>query len=380
MRAGPRATAHRRRSGTVFTVVVSLVVALAAIPMLLIIALSGAPRTLVVATILAALPVVPLVACYLWLDRYEPEPRGLLALGLLWGAFVACFAAVVLEGVGGMVAGLTGDASSAVLAPVVEEACKGVFLLALLWWRRDELDGLLDGIVYAGMVGIGFAFTENILYLAAAYDGTDGIGPGGTDALTQTFVVRCLASPFAHPLFTAFTGVGVGIAVGARTGAVRLVAPLAGYGCAVATHAIWNAATVYGFGGFVAVYVILMVPALCAVGALALWARSSERRMLASALGDAAARGLLPATDIGWVVDLSARRRSRAFAREFGGEAAERAMRDYQQAAIELGFLHSRYLRGTPPPDFAARGQEYVARIGSVRPTIAFPGQVVPTR
>ena len=55
-------------------------------------------------------------------------------------------------------------------------------------------------------------------------------------------------------------------------------------------------------------------------------------------------------------------------------------MRDYQQAAIELGFLHYRFLRGTPPPDFAARGQEYVARIGAVRPSIAFPGQVVPTR
>jgi RsiW-degrading membrane proteinase PrsW (M82 family) len=380
MGARTRATARGRRSGTAFTVVVSIVVALAAVPMLLIIALSGAPRTLVVATVLAALPVVPLVACYLWLDRYEPEPRGLLALGLLWGAFVACFAAVVLEGVGGVVAGLTSDASSAVLAPVVEEACKGVFLLALLWWRRDELDGLLDGIVYAGMVGIGFAFTENILYLAAAYDGTDGIGPGGTDALTQTFLIRCLASPFAHPLFTAFTGVGVGIAVGARSGAVRVLAPLAGYVAAVATHAIWNSSTVYGFGGFVAVYVVLMIPALCAVTALALWARSSERRMLTNALGDAAARGLLPATDIGWVVDLGARRRSRAFARERGGEAGERAMRDYQQAAIELGYLHSRYLRGTPPPDFAARGQEYVARIGSVRPTIAFPGQVVPTR
>ena len=55
-------------------------------------------------------------------------------------------------------------------------------------------------------------------------------------------------------------------------------------------------------------------------------------------------------------------------------------MRDYQQAAIELGFLHHRFLRGTPPPDFAARGQEYVARISAVRPSIAFPGQVVPTR
>jgi hypothetical protein len=55
-------------------------------------------------------------------------------------------------------------------------------------------------------------------------------------------------------------------------------------------------------------------------------------------------------------------------------------MRDYQQAAVELGFLHHRFLRGTPPPDFASRGQGYGARSGAVRPSIAFPGQVVPTR
>ena len=52
-------------------------------------AFSGAPSSLVLATVLAALPVGPLVACYLWLDRYEPEPRTLLAAGLLWGCFVA---------------------------------------------------------------------------------------------------------------------------------------------------------------------------------------------------------------------------------------------------------------------------------------------------
>ena len=102
------------------------------------------------------------------------------------------------------------------VAPVTEEVTKGAFLVLLLWWRRHELDGVLDGIVYAGMVGIGFAFTENILYLAAAYDGTDGLGPGGTVALTGTFIVRCLLSPFAHPLFTVFTGIGVGLAIAAR--------------------------------------------------------------------------------------------------------------------------------------------------------------------
>jgi protease PrsW len=114
--------------------------------------------------------------------------------------------------------------------------------------------------------------------------------------------------------------------------------------------------------------------------ALAVWVRRSEGRMLAGSLADAARRGLLPATDIAWVVDLAARRRSRAYARDTDDVGAERAMRDYQQAVIELGFLHSRYLRGVPPPDFAERGRGYVARISAIRPSIAFPGQVVPTR
>jgi hypothetical protein len=114
--------------------------------------------------------------------------------------------------------------------------------------------------------------------------------------------------------------------------------------------------------------------------ALATWVRHAEGRMLAGALADAARRGLLPATDIGWVVDLRARRRSRAYARQTGGPGAEHAMRDYQQAVVELGFLHSRYLRGVPPPDFADRGRAYVARISQIRPSIAFPGQVVPVR
>lgn len=363
-----------------FTIVVSVLVALAAVPVLILVAASGAPTTTVLAVILASVPVVPLVLFYLWLDRYEPEPRTLLFLALTWGAFVACFAAIGLEGVGGVVTGLRDDASIAVLAPIIEEACKGLFLVMLLWWRRDELDGVLDGIVYAGLVGIGFAFIENILYLAAAYNGTAGISPGGMRGLAGTFVLRCLVSPFAHPLFTAFTGIGVGIAVGARSPAARWLAPLGGYCLAVLAHGIWNASTIFGFGSVVVVYVVLMLPALIGLAVVGMWARRSERRMLALALGDAAQRGLLPATDIGWVVDLGARRSARSYARRWGGPGGEHAMREYQQAAIELGFLHSRFLRGTPPPDFAARGQEYVARISAVRPRIAFPGQVVPTR
>ncbi|QZY28318.1 PrsW family intramembrane metalloprotease [Nocardioides coralli] len=369
-----------RRDSVAFTVLVTVLVLLGALPVLVVIAASGAPSSLLLATVLAALPVGPLVAAYLWLDRYEPEPRRLLLSGLLWGGFVATAAALLVQGIGGIVVGFTDRQSLAVVAPVTEELAKGAFLVLLLWWRRHELDGILDGIVYAGMVGIGFAFVENILYLAAAYNGTDGMGPGGTEALTTVFILRCLVSPFAHPLFTTFIGIGVGIAVGSRSGAVRLLAPLAGYVVAVLAHGLWNGSTLFGFAGFAGVYVVLMAPAFFGLVGFAVWARRSERRMLTAALGDAAQRGFIPATDIPWLVDLRARRASRQHARQVGGESAHRAMLDYQQAAVELGFLHHRYLRGTPPPGFAARGQAHVDRINAARPYVAFPGQVVPTR
>jgi RsiW-degrading membrane proteinase PrsW (M82 family) len=370
----------QRRDSRAFTVVVIVLVCLGALPMLLIIALSSAPAISVLATALAAVPVVPLVLCYLWLDRYEPEPRRLLLLGLLWGAFAATFGALVVQGIGGLFTGITDNVSLALVAPVTEEASKGLFLLLLLWWRRAELDGILDGIVYAGMVGIGFAFTENILYLGASYNGTDGMGPGGVAGVTATFVVRCVFSPFAHPLFTAFTGIGVGIAVNSRSSLVRWLAPLGGYCAAVLAHGTWNGSTIFGFEGFVGAYLLIMVPALAGLVALGVWSRRSERRMLTAALEDAAHRGLFPATDIGWVVDLRARRAARAYARQTAGKRGEDAMRDYQQAAVELGFLHSRYLRGTAPKDYAVRGQDFLARINAIRPGIAFPGQVVPTR
>src|SRR5215213_5645247 len=322
--------AGARRESAVFTVVVTALVLLCAVPMTVLVGASGAPRVTVLAALLAAVPVGPLVACFLWLDRYEPEPRRLLAGGLLWGVFVATAIALLLEGVGGFVGGISDHRMLEVGAPVAEEACKGLFLFLLLWWRRAELDGVLDGIVYAGMAGIGFAFTENILYLAAAYNGTDGMGPGGLVGVTTTFVVRCLFSPFAHPLFTAFIGIGVGIAVTTSRPALRWLAPVLGYLCAVLAHGLWNGSTIFGFEGFFGTYVLIMVPAFAGLIWLGIWARRSERKMLTNALGDAAARGLFPATDIGWVVDLRARRQARLYARQVGGKPAEEAMHAYQ--------------------------------------------------
>ena len=160
--------------------------------------------------------------------------------------------------------------SLAVVAPVTEEATKGPSCCCCCGGGGPSSTAILDGIVYAGMVGIGFAFTENILYLAAAYNGTDGIGPGGTAALTATFVVRCLFSPFAHPLFTAFIGIGVGhrgrLAAARRSGSSR---PLGGYLLAVVAHgALEHLDRSAASTSFVVVYVVLMVPAFVGVDRL----------------------------------------------------------------------------------------------------------------
>ena len=234
-----------RRSGLAFTIVVSVVMFVGACVMALVLLMSSAPGALVVGVVLAAGPVAPLIACFVWLDRYEPEPRSLLLLGLGWGAFVATSSALLLQIAGEFAFEAPRTFSGAVVAPLTEEAAKGLFILLLLWFRRHELDGILDGIVYAGMVGIGFAFTENILYLSAADLGSDGQS-GGVGGAIMLFVIRGVFSPFAHPLFTAFTGIGIGIAVGSRKPAVRFFAPLAGYLFAVGAHAAWNGSTLPG--------------------------------------------------------------------------------------------------------------------------------------
>ncbi|MFC6153557.1 PrsW family intramembrane metalloprotease [Nocardioides yefusunii] len=368
----------RRTESIAFVRVVSVACVVGAVLVAGVLLASGEPAVVALGVVLAALPVGPLVGCYLWLDRYEPEPRSLLLAGFCWGAFASTTLAVLLQLPLGEI---SDEVATVVAAPLTEESTKGFFLLMLFWWRRSEFDGVLDGIVYAGMVGIGFAFVENALYLVSAVVEAEEFGLGPGEALGGTFVVRCLVSPFAHPLFTMFTGVAVGLAIGSRSAVARFCLPVVGWTLAVVLHGLWNGAATWADGsGFLFVYVVLMAPVFVLAIGLALWVRGNERRVLTAALLDAARRGLLPETDIPWLVDLRARRLARSFARTYGEEAGLRAMEEYQQAAVEFGFLHHRYLRGTPPPDFAARGASFVARLSAVRPLISFPGQVVPTR
>jgi RsiW-degrading membrane proteinase PrsW (M82 family) len=364
---------QRPRSSAAFTILVTVVMFIGAAVMGLVLLLSGAPGALVVGLLLAAVPLAPLISVYMWLDRYEPEPRSMLVMGLGWGAFVATSGALVLQLFDSLVFASDDVVSAAVVAPITEEAAKGLFILLLLFYRRHELDGVLDGLVYAGMVGIGFAFTENILYLASAYMGEDGQA-GGVGGAVGLFIVRCIFSPFAHPFFTAFIGIGIGIAVGARSKVVRFVAPVAGYLVAVAAHGAWNGSLMLDDGrNALATYFFLMVPAFLLLTGFAVWSRRREGAVLTAALSDCAQRGFLDPAEIPWLARIPARRFARRYAEKVGGKTARRTMVAYQNAAVELGFLHSRYLRGVAPPDFALIGQEHVDLMRSLRPGLLWP-------
>jgi protease PrsW len=299
--------------------------------------------TTLLAIVLAAIPLGVVIPTFLWLDRFEAEPLRYLLVAFLWGALVAALVAAVFN-TGANIAfeaatGRTDDAmlvTAVVSAPLVEEAFKGLLVLLIWRVRRREFDGIIDGMVYAGLVAAGFAFTENIQYLGMAYT------EGGDQALTGTFIARCLFTPFAHPMFTLLTGIGIGIAATTRSTALKVLAPLAGYGLAVLSHAIWNLSAVTGGAGIIGVYLVVEVPIFLAFVAFAAWARRREGRLIGRFLSGYADAGWLTPGEVQMLSTMPARRSARVWARTTGGRAALRSMRAFQDAASELALLRAR--------------------------------------
>lgn len=299
-------------------------------------------RTALLALVVAIIPLGLVIPAFLWLDRFEAEPNRYLVGAFLWGALVAALVAAVTNTSAIAVLQATSDPDSAlaatavVVAPVVEEATKGLFILLVWWFRRREFDGITDGMVYAGVTAAGFAFTENIQYLATAY--TDG----GGDGLGATFVARCLLSPFAHPMFTLLTGVGIGVAATSRTWLPRVLAPVVGYVLAVFAHALWNLAAVTGGQGVVVVYLLVEVPVFLAFVAFVAWARRHEGHLIGQFLRPYADAGWLSPGEVAMLASMTRRREARQWARANSGRTGLASMRAFQDAASELALLRRR--------------------------------------
>jgi RsiW-degrading membrane proteinase PrsW (M82 family) len=182
-----------------------------------------------------------------FLDLYEREPLSVLALMAAWGATGAV--ALSLAG-NAIVLGLLPPAlektfGSAVAGPLVEEAAKGlavVVAFSLSWWaaRRFgllELEGLTDGMVYGAAVGLGFAFTEDLLYLFSVA-GEQGLGVGLSEYASRVDFFG--VGQLGHAVYTAAFGAGLGLATWSRSWRGRLGFPLLGLVAAMLMHAVHN--------------------------------------------------------------------------------------------------------------------------------------------
>ncbi|MEH1027843.1 PrsW family intramembrane metalloprotease [Micromonospora profundi] len=336
---------------------VVLLIAACAVFMLFTLGQSLGAQALLIGVVAAILPVPVLVACFLWLDRYEPEPLKYLIFCFTWGAFVSTAASLTVNEFSaaqfadrGLPVALTG----VLVAPFIEELTKALGPILLLVFRRREWSGITDGLVYCGLSAVGFAMVENILYLGGhGYAaGADQYGPAtGTQQVIAIFIVRILLFGFAHPLFTSMAGVGLGIAARTADRRVRVLAPIAGLLLAMILHGTWNLLpTLTQATGEVVImlygFLSLMVPVFFGMVGLALWLRAWEGRLTERRLPDYVRAGWLSPPEVAALSSLGRRHAARSWARRVAGDAGVRAMRGYQFAATRLALLRDGTLRG----------------------------------
>jgi len=332
---------------------------------------------------------------YAWivvrLDRYEQEPPRALAAAFAWGAV----GAVVFSVLGGVafqfvVAGaLDSDDLGAVAniilgAPLVEETFKGVALVALTIGYRRELDNTLDGLIYGALIGLGFAFTENILYFGGAYleDGLVGLG--------LLFLGRAVIGGWGHAVYTGITGAAIGWARGRyRRGVLRFVVPFLGWCLAVLLHALWNGGAVFvatnagpDTGFLESLLPLALVVVLPAVVLLYVVARISHRRELAilrEQLGPEVESGALLATEYSAITEDRPRREALRAASAAGGRPLRRRQQRFFETAANLAFRKHHLAQGepltpgqqAPEPAFRAALSELRQGLPSVPGTMA---------
>jgi hypothetical protein len=255
--------------------------------------------------------------------------------------------------------------STGIGAPIIEEAAKGLFLLIMMTGRRrNELNSLTDCLVYAGITAAGFAWLENIAYIG---------GGGSLGESLVTAAMRLIMGPFAHPLFTTMTGIGVYFALQRRNILAKAGCILIGYAAAVLMHALWNGSALFGIEAYFLLYLFWMVP----VFGLAIWlsirSRRREQRIVAEKLPGMVQAGLITANEASWLRSIRTRKLAAAAVKQIGGKPATTVVRRFSTQVVELAFVRDRIDRGFGEPRVYALLDEETQNLRAIRAAAAQP-------
>ena len=334
------------------------------------------PKAYAVGFVLSVLPVPIYVAIALFIERYEKEPIRMLAAAFFWGMSAAIFFATLGNQLTYLIVKEAFSDTpgsiffvTVVSAPPVEELSKGLALFVLFWWKKDEFDNVIDGIVYAAMVGLGFAMVES----AAKY--ADAFVEGGWWSAFTAFLVRGVLHPFSHPLFTSMTGIGLGLARRTQNVYTRIMAPVAGLLLAITLHSLTNFFGILQFpsvsgGQYLGLFIsYILIQGLTIAGVLVVVAFSLRREghTLRLHLVPELQSGLLSQEEYDSLSSVERRLGSYFDALVKGDFRAWRARASFNQVASELAFHRDRVGRGITFSEDAEREAAYVQLLGRLK-------------
>jgi RsiW-degrading membrane proteinase PrsW (M82 family) len=314
---------------------------------------SSAPGAWLLSIVLLAVTAVPAGVIIYRLDQFEPEPASLIGVALLWGGVVAVtFGGITnsaaLSFLQHVVSGRTVDAwGAAIVAPIDEELYKGAGLVMLYLMARHELDGVMDGLVYGAMIGLGFQVIEDIQYfmLAAAQSGS---GQGG--AVISSFFLRVVVSGlYSHMLFTGLMGFGFAYYVteesrsfGRRLGVFGLFGVLAW-----AAHFVWDSPWLDslmsgGNASFVFALVIKGLPFLALLVMMTIFARRRERRAFDRLMAVEVGSDVVTSEEYRILRSGRLRRRTLRSVKRTKGPMARAVVKRLMREQMNLALFHSR--------------------------------------
>lgn len=288
----------------------------------------------VLAIALSALVSLIGVLLLAWLDRWEPEPPRLLMAAFFWGGGVGLVLVFVLDALLSVVGGSSDFFGAVIAAPLAEESAKGLFMVLILLTSRrgrGEFNSLTDALVYAGFIGIGFSFVEDMMYIA----GQTSVG----EALTLAGI-RLGLGAFSHSIYTAMTAIGLWKGMNS-SGAMRFIWPVIGWLGAVALHAIHNGSTFLGFGAYAAALVLVAFPAFIFVVVIGVRSSRREGTVVRQQLPVMVHAGWITPTEAGWLGNLSSRRQQLRAAQASGSEEQGR-LKAFRDNVTELAFVRDR--------------------------------------
>jgi len=297
-------------------------------------------------------PIALYVLTLYWADRYEKEPKRLLAAAFGWGALPAILLAAAVRLFFRLPPSLLGPEAveaigAGLISPLVEELLKGAAVLFVFLRYPQEFDGPLDGFVYGGMVGFGFAMTGNTVSYVGAFllHGWAGLGP--------PVIVQGLLYGLNHALYTAAFGVGLGWVRPLRAGPTRWAVALGSFLAAVGLHTLHNLALRRALGLSLAA-ILGTLAGLVAAVVLVVLILARQRRILKVEL-----TGQVPADLYRAMTLAGGRSRAQWRALRQGGLPAWRRVRRLHRLCAELAFKRA---QARLHPDEPALAQE-IARL-----------------